>query len=47
MNGSLEIHVQSGENKELKFSKSIDENLIFGLKKFYTEQRPDIAKVSS
>tara|TARA_B110000285_G_C14790283_1_gene452701 strand:- start:276 stop:563 length:288 start_codon:yes stop_codon:yes gene_type:complete len=47
MNGNLESHVQSGENQEFKFSKTIDENSIHGLKKFYTEQRPDIAKVVS
>ena len=47
MNGNLESHVPSGENQEFKFSKSIDEDQIFGLKKFYTEQRPDFAKVIS
>jgi hypothetical protein len=26
MNGNLELHVQSGENQDFKFSKTIDED---------------------
>ena len=45
MQGSLELLVmQAGE---LKFSKQIAENSIFGQKKFHTEDRTDNAKITS
>lgn len=45
LTGKIEVVIKTGE--DFKYSKSVDENTFFGLKKFYGEPRIDYAKVAS